>query len=81
MQPDGYIIFQSLAVSSNLPSSMRMPNLVQKFVKYKIGSIQKIAQRLIKFCKSSEILAKSGHTGRIFGEKNPVLTRQGDTFA
>ena len=56
-----------------------MPNLVQKFVKYKIGSIQKIAQRLIKFCKSSEILAKSGHTGRIFGEKNPVLTRQGDT--
>ena len=49
----GYITIQSLAIynNANLPSSIKMPKLVQKFAKYKINH-PNFAQRLLKFCRN-----------------------------
>ena len=42
-------------INDYLPTSIKTPNLVQKFAKYEKAT-QKNSQRLFKFCHSDEIL-------------------------
>ena len=65
MWPDGYIIIiiQSLAIynNDNLPSSIKMTKLVQKFDKYQINYPQKLPKDFQNFDKMAKFRQIRSH--------------------